>query len=780
MKLKFKNILLIATLGAAGVTFSSCNSWLDLKPISQITPDGYYQTPAQVQNYLNNYYTSFLIHPYNMGNSSAMFHNGGYDTGMNQLDNNTDIVLVGGGSTRYFGDLGQWLVGTGRQLRNTFFARIRIANYFFEQVNQRIADGTFADEASLREVNHYLGEMYFFRAVTYYNALVTYGDFPIITTVLPDRQEELVEASKRAPRNEVARFILEDLDQAISLLQGKNEGYALNGRRVNKETAYLFKSRVALYEGTFEKYHRGSGRVPGDPDWPGAKMSYNQGKSFDIDGEITYFLTQAKEAAKVIADATPLTTNSHQINPELGEIYNWNPYFEMFGQNDLSNVPEVLMWREYSFDRGVKHRVGYRTLVGDNEGYTRQFVESFLYKDGMPSYAPGKTFDDTSIDAIKEGKDERLQLFVWGESTPTVTDLGAATRTPGTLFGRPSLLTSESQIRSITGYQSRKYFTYESTQTVNDEGQGVTGAPMFRAVEAYLNYIEADIELKNGGQPDGTAMNYWEAIRTRAGFEAGSVTVSVNNTDLSQEEDFGVYSGGKYVDEWTYSIRRERLNELFGEGLRYTDLIRWRSFDQLVNQQVTWIPEGINLWGEGSTFVDGYFREIDGQYYEKQYTSVNEVDEATGAIISSVQYELNDPIVNGSIVTKDAAGNPILNPDGSQGYGYKYTPLPTEDEPNPVEIVSPMRLIKVGGEDDAVVSGPKDPRSGSKTDYVRPLCRVNNTTNQLYDGYEWHEAYYLCPMGVDDMRYASPDEDVATTYLYQNINWPDAAGSALK
>ena len=771
MKLKFKNILLLVTLGSASVAFTSCNSWLDLKPISQITPDGYYQTPDQVANYLNNYYTSFLIHPYSMGNSGYMFHGGGYDTGMMQLDNNTDIVLVGSGSTTYFGDTGQWLVSTGRQLRDSYFARIRIANYFFEQVQERIENGTYT-ELDMPAINQYLGEMYFLRAVTYYNALVRYGDFPIITKVLPDIQEELVEASKRSPRNEVARFILQDLDQAISLLQNRNGSLTFQGRRVNKEAAQLFKSRVALFEASFEKYHKGSGRVPGDANWPGASMSYNQGKTFDIDGEINFFLDQAMNAAKAVADATPLTTNSGTIEPEVGTVYNWNPYFEMFGQNDLSGVNEVLMWREYSFDRGVRHRVGYRTLVGDNEGLTRQFVESFLYKDGMPSYVEDEdhTFDDTSIEAIKDGKDDRLRLFVWDETTPTVTDKTSSTRTPGSKFGRPSLLNAEAQTRSITGYQSRKFFTYEAEQTRNDEGQGVTGAPIFRAVEAYLNYIEADY-LRNGSL-NSTSDSYWETIRTRAGFELNTVEVSIQNTDLSKEEDLGKYSGTATVDETLYNIRRERMNELFGEGLRYTDLIRWRSFDPLIGGASRWIPEGINLWGAGSTFKDGYFRKINGAYYEKQYVTDNKKDES-GTIISSVTYECNDPAVNGSIVE-------VKNEDGTTSLAYKYTPIPTKEDPNPEEVTSVMRLIKVNGEDDAVVSGPEDPRSGNPTDHVRPLCRVDNATNQLYEGYRWHEAYYLSPFGVDDMRYASPDENVATTYLYQNINWPTEAGSALK
>lgn len=52
--------------------------------------------------------------------------------------------------------------------------------------------------------------------MAYYKALVKYGDYPIVDKVLPDQEEILLEYSTRAPRNEVARQILKDLDEAIN------------------------------------------------------------------------------------------------------------------------------------------------------------------------------------------------------------------------------------------------------------------------------------------------------------------------------------------------------------------------------------------------------------------------------------------------------------------------------------------------------------------------------------------------------------------------------------
>ncbi len=59
--------------------------------------------------------------------------------------------------------------------------------------------------------------------------------------------EPLVEASKRSPRNEVARFILSDLDSAIEMM---SSGKGTEKTRINRECALLMKSRVALFEGT--------------------------------------------------------------------------------------------------------------------------------------------------------------------------------------------------------------------------------------------------------------------------------------------------------------------------------------------------------------------------------------------------------------------------------------------------------------------------------------------------------------------------------------------------
>lgn len=672
MKL-IKNIGLGILIGTASLATVSCNALLDMQPINQITPESYFASADQLGAYLINYYNTFLQAPY----SGSMYHDQNYTDGMARSDGNTDIMCVGGGSTSLFADK-HWEVSADKVLQG-YYGNVRICNYFLDKAVSGYEAGTIS--GSDAEIRNYIGEGYFFRALIYYRMLALYGDLPIVKTVLDDKNDVLVEASQRAPRNEVARFILEDLDEAAKYLASRS---MFNGQRLNREAALLFKSRVALFEGTFEKYHKGSGRVPGDANWPGAAMSYNSGKTFNIDNEVKFFFEEAMKAAKEVGSIA-LTANNNVIEPELGTIKGWNPYFEMYSQLSLAAVPEVLVWKQYSRGQSITHDAPKRTSSGCNDGYTRSFIQSFLMKSGLPIYADSDYKGDVTLDNVKAGRDERLQLFVWGESTVLYSDPNAPEYTK--LFTKPAITDPLTETRSITGYQPRKYFTYDWDQYNNDELRGYNACPVFRSAEAMLNYIEACYELN--GSIDGTAAGYWRELRKRAGVST-DFNATIAATDLTKELDLAVYSGTKRVDATLYNIRRERVNELFSEGLRFADLIRWRSFDNMITTK--WIPEGCNFW-------DDMFNQFQGE--------------------------------------KDN-----LLADGSSN-----------------ATVSQKSLSK----------------------YLRPYSRSMEASNELRDGYNWHEAYYLYPIGISDLRTASADRDLATSSLYQNVNWPtEAGGHALK
>lgn len=573
MKLNIKNICIQACLLAGSVvTLTSCEDFLDRQPLSSVTPEAYFTTA--------DHFAAYSIYKYQNYFSS----HGGYGVGLANLDGGTDNMVAGGYSSRF--EKGRWKVpskGGGWS-----FSDIRYCNYFFENAVPKYEAGQVAGNDA--EIRHYIGEMHFMRALIYYNCLTTFGDYPIITEVLPDNKDVLMEKSVRQPRNQVARYILSELDKAIEML--KDRGFK-NNTRINKQCALLLKSRVALYEASFEKYHKGTGRVPGDANWPGKNVHADF--SIDVDAEVNFFLTEAISAAEQVADNITLTTNTFKADPNSPAVTSgWNPYFEMFASVDLSGYSEVLFWREYaktgSFS--VTHGTPAWVASGSNNGLLKSYVESFLMKNGLPWYAATSDVPykgDVTLDDVKANRDNRLDLFMFGESNYVPN---YSTDAPGTVkYFLPHPVSNRQEMKDMTGYRIRKYASFDMAQNVWGKAESTTGSIVYRGVEAYLNYIEA-YYMKNGNIA-GKADQYWKAIRERAGVDP-DYRKTIAATDMSKETDWGKYSGGQLVDATLLNIRRERRCEFIGEGMRWDDLVRWRAIDQLLTEK--FIPEGCNFW----------------------------------------------------------------------------------------------------------------------------------------------------------------------------------------
>ena len=121
----------------------------------------------------------------------------------------------------------------------------------------------------------------------------------------------------RENRTVIADHILADLDMAISLLGERNNSSSM---RVHRDVARALKSEVALFEGTWEKYHKAKNDPFFDPTVTDAKIN-------------DYF-TQAAAAAKQVMDrgvwriySTGNTNNDYRV---------------IFQTTDLGSNPEVL------------------------------------------------------------------------------------------------------------------------------------------------------------------------------------------------------------------------------------------------------------------------------------------------------------------------------------------------------------------------------------------------------------------------------------------------------
>lgn len=577
-KMKYINIAKVLLLSCSLAILPACDDFLDEEPQSEVSPEKYLLNESQLEAYVNKYYADYDNWKSDSDDKGGMIPSfWGSENGSTYKDDNaTDNQQ--GTNGRYLKDT--WTVAQSGGKWN--FTNINALNYYLQTVVPRLENGELTGTES--NLKHLVGEGYFLRALEYFFRLQRLGDFPIVTTVLPDEQEALTEASKRSPRNEVARFILSDLDQAISLMNNN-----VKKTRLSKNAALLLKSRVALFEATWEKYHAGTALVPNGTGWPGAGKDYNAGYQFpsgSIEKEIEFFLTEAMSAASQVADAVQLTENNQIIRDQASK--GKNPYYDMFASHDPSGYSEVIMYRGYDLSLNNSHHFNHYLYSGGNTGYTHQFEQVFLMENGLPVYAAGSGYaGDDYITDTKIDRDWRWRLFMKApKEAKAVDNIATVEYFPEA----PRLYVSDAKNATSTGYIQGKGYSLD----YNDQllGKDQTAFVVYRASEAYLNYIEASY-LKNGNI-DATADKYWKALRARAGVDT-DYQKTINATDMSKEalNAWDAYSHGALVDATLYNIRRERRCEFIGEGFRYMDLIRWRALDQLNGYQL----EGAKIFG---------------------------------------------------------------------------------------------------------------------------------------------------------------------------------------
>ena len=564
-----KTYIKVLTIGAfmlGGLT--SCNDFLDREPLDKVTPEKFFGAEADLAAYaINNYKFKTVDSRY----------------GINLFgeDNHTDNQAGSGNPTYWLPGLKQVSDGnTGYKWED-----IRSCNYFFDNVLPKYEAGSITGNQT--NVKHYIGEMYVNRAYSYFQMLMKYGDLPIVTTALPDIEEELMKASERQPRNKVARFIIEDLKKAEEMLLGVTPG---GKNRISKNVAYLLHARVALYEATWEKYHKGTAFVPGGKGWPG-----KDAQGYNAETEINYFLDEAIAASKVVGDQMVgnLVENTDKPEGMDAKLNSINPYYTMFCDEDMEKYSEILMWKKFDESLGITANLQMELeRNGGGSGWTRGMVNSFLMRNGLPIYDSNSGYDKEwekeGVNATLQNRDSRINIFTkkpgdvnfyQNDGTPAICEI--------------SLIFGDAGSLATTGFIVKKGKHY-SAHMAQDHSASTSGGIVFRGTEAMLIYMEASYEKNH--TIDGTAASYWQDIRKRAKVDP-DFNKTINATIMTEEAkgDWAAYSHGQMIDPTLYNIRRERRNELCGEAFRWDDLKRWRALDQMKN--TAYRVEGMLYWG---------------------------------------------------------------------------------------------------------------------------------------------------------------------------------------
>ena len=465
-----------------GLCTTSCTTDLTLDPEDTMNPGNYFQTDKQMEYWCNGYYRQL-----DEAESTAAMN------ADDNIDNELGDVMMG---RRSAASENGWN-----------WDRLRDINYYF------LHSQSCPDVAAKKK---YDGVSHFFRAYFYWKKVRRYGDVPWYTEVLKDDDIALLR-KKRDDRGLVVDNIIKDLDAAITELPSEHDVV-----HVTKWTALALKSRVALFEGSFRKYH-GMGNAD-------------------------KYLKLAAEAAEEF------------INESGYKLYTSGeePYRDLFNSLDAKS-DEIILTRKYSKDANVLHGIPFK-IKNDRQGFTKRFMNHYLMKDGT-FYSAQEGYDTkTFVDEVAD-RDPRLAQTVL---TPGYVQVGDSKVTVNNL-------------NAFTGYQPIKYVGESKYDGAN---KAFTDFPIFRVAEVYLNYAEAKAELGTLTQSDlDVSIN---RLRDRANMPHLNMETANSNIDPLMLEYYPnvTKSANKGV---ILEIRRERTIELTMEGFRLYDMLRWKEGAQLAN-----------------------------------------------------------------------------------------------------------------------------------------------------------------------------------------------------
>ena len=559
---------------ASALTFSlsACSDFLNKEPLSQGTEAIVFKTPEHFEQAA--YYLYDLY---------------GWD--YNAMDRNLDISGLGsnGGGTAPESS-GSW---------GGPYGQIRDCNILLEKAEEYAGDKN--------AISHAVGTAHFFRAWQYFKLLKTYGGVPIA-----DHSLDLTDPTLQAPRNsryEVANFIINDLKEAVKLLTKEKDIPDADKGKISKEAAQSFLARVALYEGTWEKYVPSIGYdLDGDGTNSGAGTAKPEGYP-----SVTELLTLAKTMSKdVITEA------------ETGTFKLWNEcdslsYYYLFNIDDAEgNIPnfkgkgkatnkEFIIYRKYDFNIAKPNKnISHTVIVGLATSISQQFGESFLCRNGLPiricytgnmanaqnnpqfegyktfvgeyrnrdyrfiscTYIPDRTFWSSRVE---DGR----QLTATGKPYPDpVFPQNDEVYNPGDPAYSSSCGVFKPTLRNnstASGYGSRKYLIEGANRPSNTESADY---PNLRLAEVHCIYAEATCELNGGNISDEDLDFSINKNRARARVAPLTNALIANVWDAGYwdyEQNKTVCKKMNMLDE----IRRERACELFGDGHRMDDLKRW-------------------------------------------------------------------------------------------------------------------------------------------------------------------------------------------------------------
>lgn len=463
---------------------------------------------------------------------------------------------------------------TSSSIANNPYTRIRFCNDIIEKMDEPITQ-SLSDSFRLRAK----GQMYFLRALQYFDLVRTYGGVPIVLTVQNSSTTDPTTQIPRSKSSECFTQIISDLDSAAIMLPMIWSSLSANYGRPTAAAALAMKSRVLLTAASplFNTDWDNSG----SPKWQAALQA-----GLDAENKLTaagygLYGSTAKEWAQMTYAQGNATFNKEAIMIYLlSTTTNSTTGYNNAWENSLRPP-------DYKGTGGISVPKAMLDLFpmanGTRPTKDNGYIDTFFFANRDPRFYRTFAFSGAKW-GIASNANRTTWLYRWKAN---------ATATTATYYGN-NQTNSPALVRKMSNPAADSAVGYQYSGTSIFE---------YRYTELLLNIAEcyaATGDIAN-------TIAYLGKIRARVGIPATSTT-----PDGGAVSNYGIGTlANKYAA--IEAVLYERRVELAYEGKRFWDIQRWMLYDNTSNS-------GNSVTKLGLEPINGTIR--DGYYWQsKTYTN---------------------------------------------------------------------------------------------------------------------------------------------------------------
>jgi hypothetical protein len=523
-----KKIIILSLLAA--FTLAGCSDFLDRPQKTAMDDSNYWTNESNVRLFVNGGYPNYFNgYDRSWGTAYVPYRGANFNDDMTSAGKQTSFLAAVPADNWYRSESATtiyWLYKSGASAWN--FGWVRKWNTLIDRLATMKEDGYLTEE----QYNHWHGVARLFWGMEYSRLVQSFGDVPYYDHPVSDTDMD-EQYKDRDPRSTVMDKVYEDFVYAIENIRTNDgENY------VNKYVAAALASRYMLFEGTWYKYHPGSG-------------------SNDL----------AKKFLELVVSAGNMVINSGK--------YAFDTDFRSLFGSDSKPGNEILLFREYSAELSTTHCIASYSNLTESQtpAANLALAKSFICNDGRPWQ--NSTVEEAGNFDLKKmtvTRDPRFEATFWG----------APLQSSATLLYVCKFIDRVGVTYSFDNCSDPRPAKYGSSTNTN-------GFPVIRLAEVVLNWIEAkqELALSFGGSAvtQSDLDKSINAIRNRplddfaiaqgvqktAPLMLGAIPDDPARTASCEANTLA----GVVNDPLLWEIRRERRMEFVFENNRILDLRRW-------------------------------------------------------------------------------------------------------------------------------------------------------------------------------------------------------------